>query len=82
MDLQGWGELAKKRKLLLNKREIRKLINKMRDKGNTLIPLRLYFKYGIVKVELALARGKRVYDKRDDIAKRDTKRELERKVKY
>jgi len=70
------------RKLLLNKSEIRKLIGKTKEKGLTLIPLRLYFKNGKVKVELALAKGKKVYDKRRDIAKRDFQREQERRIKY
>ncbi len=61
------------RKLLLNKSEIRKLIGKVKEKGLTLIPLRLYFKNGKVKVELALAKGKKVYDKREAIAKKDLK---------
>ena len=70
------------RKLLLNKSEIRKLIGKTKEKGLTLIPLRLYFKNGRVKVELALAKGKKVFDKRRDIAKKDFQREQERKIKY
>jgi SsrA-binding protein len=70
------------RKLLLNKSEIRKLIGGINEKGLTLIPLRLYFKNGKVKVELALAKGKKVYDKRRDIAKKDFEREQERRVKY
>lgn len=70
------------RKLLLNKAEIRKLIGKVKEKGLTLIPLRLYIKNGKVKVEIALAKGKKVYDKREDIAKRDFQREQERKIKY
>ncbi|WP_337873200.1 SsrA-binding protein SmpB [Ignavibacterium sp.] len=70
------------RKLLLNKSEIRKLIGKTREKGLTLIPLRMYFKIGRVKVELALAKGKKSYDKRETIAKRDFQREQERKIKY
>ena len=72
----------RERKLLLNKSEIRKLIGKTREKGLTLIPLRLYFKNGKVKVELALAKGKKVYDKRRDIAKKDFQREQERRIKY
>lgn len=72
----------RKRKLLLKKSEIRKLEKAVNEKGNTLIPLRFYFKSGIVKVELAIAKGKKVYDKRQDIAKRDAERELDRKVKY
>jgi SsrA-binding protein len=70
------------RKLLLNKSEIRKLIGKTKEKGLTLIPLRLYFKNGRVKVELALAKGKKVYDKRHDIAKKDFQREQERRIKF
>ncbi|MCX8104550.1 MAG: SsrA-binding protein SmpB [Ignavibacterium album] len=70
------------RKLLLNKSEIRKLIGKTKEKGLTLIPLRLYFKKGRVKVELALAKGKKSYDKRETIAKRDFQREQERRIKY
>ena len=70
------------RKLLLKKSEIRKLIGKTKEKGLTLVPLRLYFKNGKVKVEIALAKGKKVYDKRKDIAKRDFERDQERKIKY
>lgn len=70
------------RKLLLNKSEIRKLIGKTKEKGLTLIPLRMYFKNGRVKVELALAKGKKSYDKRETIAKRDFQREQERRIKY
>ncbi len=70
------------RKLLLNKSEIRKLIGGINEKGLTLIPLRLYFKNGKVKIELALAKGKKVYDKRRDIAKKDFEREQERRIKY
>ncbi|RPI75970.1 MAG: SsrA-binding protein SmpB [Ignavibacteriales bacterium] len=73
---------VRSRKLLLNKSEIRKLIGKVKEKGLTLIPLRLYFKKGKVKVELALAKGKKVYDKRESIAKRDLQRDQERKFKY
>ena len=70
------------RKLLLHKREIRKLTGKVVEKGFSLIPLRMYFKNGRVKVELALARGKKAYDKRDSIRKKDQRREMERLVKY
>ena len=70
------------RKLLLNKSEIRRLTGKVKEKGLTLIPLRLYFKNGKVKVELALAKGKKVYDKRESIAKRDLQREQERRIKF
>ena len=72
----------RERKLLLNKSEIRKILVKTKEKGLTLVPLRLYFKTGKVKVEIALAKGKKVYDKRKDIAKRDFERDQERKVKY
>jgi len=70
------------RKLLLNKNEIRKLIGKTKEKGLTLIPLRMYFKNGRVKVEIALAKGKKSYDKRETIAKKDFQREQERRIKY
>lgn len=69
------------RKLLLHKSEIRKLIGQQKMKGYTLIPLRVYFKDSLVKVEVGLARGKKLYDKRDDIAKKDIKREAERDFK-
>jgi SsrA-binding protein len=75
-------EPRRERKLLLNKSEIRKLIGKTKEKGLTLVPLRLYFKDGKAKVELALAKGKKVYDKRKDIAKKDFQREQERRIKY
>jgi SsrA-binding protein len=73
---------TRERKLLLNKSEIRKLIGKIKEKGFTLIPLRLYFLRGKVKVELALAKGKKSFDKRDSIAKKDFQREQERKIKF
>ena len=69
------------RKLLLNKKEIKRLIGKVEERGMTLVPLRLYFKNGKVKVEIALVKGKRLYDKREDIAKRDLEREQERELK-
>ena len=59
------------RKLLLHKYEIRKLIGKMNQKGYTLVPLSVYFKGSLIKVEIALAKGKKLYDKREDIAKKD-----------
>ncbi len=64
------------RKLLLHKREIRKLIGKIRQKGLSLIPLRIYWKHGLAKVELAIAKGKRSYDKRETIRQRDQEREF------
>ena len=69
------------RQLLLNKREISKLVKKVSEKGLTLIPLRMYFKNGWVKVEFGLAKGKHHYDKKDSIKKRDIKRETEREVR-
>ncbi len=72
---------SRDRKLLLSKREIRKLDRMVKEKGNTLIPLRLYFTRGKVKVELAVAKGKRSYDKREAIARKDMQRDAERKIK-
>lgn len=69
------------RKLLLHKREIKKLFSKVNEKGHTLIPLKLYFKAGKVKISLALARGKRKYDKREAIKRRDEQRDLDRERK-
>jgi SsrA-binding protein len=66
------------RKLLLHREEIERLIGKTRESGLTLVPLSIYFSAGKVKVELALARGKRSYDKRQDLAKRDADREVQR----
>jgi SsrA-binding protein len=71
----------RKRRLLLHKREILKLKGRILEKGLTLIPIRLYFKGGRVKVELALARGKKIYDKRADVAKRDADREVARALR-
>lgn len=64
------------RKLLLHKREIRKLIGKIRQKGLSLVPIRIYWKHGLAKVELAVAKGKRSYDKRETIRQRDQEREF------
>jgi SsrA-binding protein len=66
------------RKLLLHKQEIRRLLGKIAEKGLTLIPLRIYFKKNIVKVELGIARGKKEYDKREAIKERETKRQIQR----
>lgn len=71
----------RERKLLLNKREIGELNKAVSQKGYTLIPLKLYFKKGYAKVLIGIAKGKKKYDKREDIKERDTKRELERKYK-
>jgi SsrA-binding protein len=69
------------RKLLLHNHEIKKLIGKVQEKGYSLIPVRVYFKNGKVKMSLALARGKRKYDKRESIRNRDEKRDMERSIK-
>lgn len=68
----------RRRKLLLNRSEIRRLIGITREKGMALIPLRLYLRRGLVKIELAVARGKKLYDKRRDLAERTAAREIER----
>lgn len=69
------------KKLLMHKYEINKLAGKIAEKGYTLVPLQVYFKDGRAKVEIGLARGKKLYDKRADIAKKDQKREIEREFK-
>lgn len=69
------------RKLLLHASEIRQLEREVRQKGVTIVPLRVYIKEGKAKVEIAIAKGKRLYDKRQAIAKRDAEREVERNVK-
>ena len=66
------------RKLLMHRREIRRLIGKTKETGLTVVPLQLYFNHGKVKVELALAKGRKQYDKREAIAKRDAEREMKR----
>ena len=71
----------RERKLLLHKQEINKLLGKIKEKGYTIVPLRVYFKGSLVKVEIGLARGKKLYDKRHDIAARDQKREAQRDFK-
>lgn len=71
-------EPLRTRKLLMHKHEIRKLIGSVQEKGLTLVPLKMYFKNGKAKVQLALAKGKKLYDKRDDMAARDAKREMEK----
>ena len=86
IDEYAQGNLAnhepdRDRKLLLHRREIDSLLGKTRERGLTLIPTRLYFKNGRVKVEVALARGKETRDKRRDIAERDAKRQVERALK-
>lgn len=69
------------KKLLMHKEEIRRLQGKIAEKGYTLVPVEVYFKGGRVKVEIALAKGKKLYDKRADIAKKDMRREAEREFK-
>ncbi|WP_330270773.1 SsrA-binding protein SmpB [Lentzea sp. NBC_00516] len=69
-------EVRRKRKLLLHKSEIERLIGKTKESGLSLVPLQMYFKDGYVKIELALAKGKKSYDKRQDLAKRDANREI------
>ncbi len=69
------------RKLLLHKREIGKLKKASEQKGYTIIPLKLYFKNGYAKVEIGMARGKKLYDKRSDIAERETKRRIDRMLR-
>ncbi len=71
----------RERKLLLHKNEIRKLIGQLQQQGYALIPLSLYLKGSLVKVSLAVAKGKKLYDKRDDIAKRDARRNIDRALK-
>ncbi len=69
------------RKLLMHKREISRLLGTVKQDGLTLIPLKLYFKHSMVKLELGLCRGKKLYDKRADAAKKDAKRQIERTMK-
>jgi SsrA-binding protein len=72
---------TRERKLLLHRREIATLVGKVREKGQTLVPTRLYFKDGKVKIEIALGRGKEKGDKRRDITERDAKRQMDRALK-
>ncbi|MCW2279061.1 SsrA-binding protein SmpB [Heliophilum fasciatum] len=74
-------EPLRTRKLLLNKSEIRKLLAAVQQQGLTLVPLRIYLKRGMAKLELAIARGKKQFDKRQDIAKKDAEREMARAVR-
>ena len=69
------------RKLLMHRYEINKLIGKIKEKGFTLVPLKLYFTRGKVKVELALTTGKKTYDKRHDLAEKDAKRDMDREMR-
>jgi SsrA-binding protein len=74
-------EPRRTRKLLLHRKEIDRLASSIRERGLTLVPLSMYFKDGKVKIELGLARGKRTYDKRQDLARRDAAREVERELR-
>ena len=74
-------EPTRTRKLLLHKREIKKLLGRVREKGLTLVPLEIYFKNGKAKVALALVKGKKTYDKRDALRKRDIERETRRTLR-
>ena len=69
------------KKLLMHKQEIRKLIGKLTEQGYTLVPLQVYFKDGRAKVEIGLAKGKKLYDKREDMAAKAAKRDLDRRIK-
>lgn len=69
------------KKLLLHRNEINKMVGKIAEKGYTLVPLRVYFKGSLAKVEIGLAKGKKLYDKRQDIAKKDQRREAEKEFK-
>ncbi len=75
-------EPIRPRKLLLHRKEIDILSSKVIQKGLTLVPLKLYIKHGVAKLELGVARGKKVYDKREAIARRDAEREMERALKH
>ena len=71
----------RQRKLLMHRKEIDRLVSKIKEKGFTLVPLQVYLKGSLVKVEVGLARGKKLYDKREDLAKKDARREMERGFK-
>lgn len=71
----------RRRKLLLNRREINKLIGATKEKGFTIVPLNLYLKDGLIKLEIALAKGKKLYDKRETIAKKDADRRMQRAIR-
>ena len=71
----------RERKLLMHKREILKLSQQLKEQGLSLVPLKVYLKNSLVKVELALVKGKKLYDKREDIARRDAKRNIDRAIK-
>ena len=86
MHISPYGNIFNKdplriKKLMLHKNEINKITGQIAQKGYTLVPLEVYFKGSLVKVEIGLARGKKLYDKRQDIAKKDQKRQAEREFK-
>lgn len=74
-------EPLRKRKLLLHRSEIAKLTGKVQQQGMTLVPLKIYLKQGLAKIELGLCKGKKNYDKRDDLAEKDAKRQMERDLR-
>ena len=75
-------EPTRTRKLLLHKKEILKINSKIKEKKLTIVPISMYMKKNKIKLEIGLAKGKKLYDKREDIAKKDVKRKLERYLKY
>lgn len=77
----GHNDPVRPRKLLLHKREINRIIDRLRERGFTAVPTTVYLIRGLAKIEIALAKGKRLYDKRDTISKRDAEREIERALK-
>lgn len=75
-------ESTRTRKLLLHKKEILKINSKIKEKKLTIVPISMYMKKNKIKLEIGLAKGKKLYDKREDIAKKDVKRKIERYMKY
>ena len=75
-------EATRTRKLLLHKKEILKINSKIKEKKLTIVPISMYMKKNKIKLEIGLAKGKKLYDKREDIAKKDVKRKIERYMKY
>ena len=75
-------EPTRTRKLLLHKKEILKINSKIKEKKHTLVPISIYMKKNKIKLEIGLAKGKKLYDKREDMAKKDVKRKIERYMKY
>lgn len=73
-------EPFRRRKLLLNRREIRKLVPKIEERGLTLVPMKIYFKRGMVKIEMGLGKGKKIHDKRDSKAKQDVQRRIAKEL--